>query len=201
MAKKYIILSIFILALSACKQEVLKNEKATHTESEKIITKKPEAKNETTRKTCNMTSKSMTDLLHVLKQDNYRIEIREKQDELLFESRKTGLESYKTISFPKSQFNSVYVKRNNRLEKMKDNWYPGFSVTEICFTDELIASEKYLEISEMINSLDIFNEKNYDYILLNGNRLIYVSCVAKIFEEYAFGYKGTIKEIIEKNKR
>lgn len=83
---------------------------------------------------------------------------------------------------------------------MKDNWYPSFSVTEICFQDELTAAENHGKISEMINRRDIFNEKNYDYILQNVNRLIYVSCGAKIFEEYAFSYKDKIEEII-KNKR
>ena len=84
---------------------------------------------------------------------------------------------------------------------MQDNWYPSFSVTEICFQDEKVASKTHKEISEIINNRDIFNEKNYDYILKNGNRLIYVSCVAKIFEEYAFSYKNKIEELIKNNKR
>ena len=82
-----------------------------------------------------------------------------------------------------------------------DKWYPAFTVTEICFSDEQTASKRQQEISEIINNLDLFNEKDYDYILKNGNRLIYVSCGAKIFEEYAFSYKDKIEEIIKRYKR
>jgi hypothetical protein len=151
---------------------------------------------------CNQFSKALIELKELLEKDNYSVEIREQQNDLWFKTEKESkeFEVDKTISFPKSQCLSFYVKRKNKLERMKDNWYPSFSVTEICFQDELTAAENHGKISEMINRRDIFNEKNYDYILQNVNRLIYVSCGAKIFEEYAFSYKDKIEEII-KNKR
>jgi DNA-dependent RNA polymerase auxiliary subunit epsilon len=151
---------------------------------------------------CNQFSKALIELKELLEKDNYSVEIREQQNDLWFKTEKESkeFEVDKTISFPKSQCLSFYVKRKNKLERMKDNWYPSFSVTEICFQDELTAAENHGKISEMMNRRDIFNEKNYDYILQNGNRLIYVSCGAKIFEEYAFSYKDKIEEII-KNKR
>ncbi|WP_282144394.1 hypothetical protein [Cellulophaga baltica] len=150
---------------------------------------------------CNEFSQAMTEFKELLEKENYKVEIREQQNNLWFKTEKKNNEVDKTISFSKSQCLSIYAKRKNKLERMKDNWYPSFSVTEICFQDEQTASKNHQEISEIINNRDMFNEKNYDYILKNGNRLIYVSCGAKIFEEYAFSYKDEIKEIVKNNKR
>lgn len=151
---------------------------------------------------CSQFSKAMIELKELLEKDNYKIESKEQQNDLWFKSEKTGerFEVNKTISFTKSQILSIYAKRKNKLKQMQGNWYPSFSVTEICFQDEKEASKTHKKISEIINNGDIFNEKNYDYILENGNRLIYVSCGAKIFEKYAFSYKNKIEELIKNNK-
>lgn len=160
-------------------------------------------RNSTKRTDCNQFSKVMTELKELLEQENYKVEIKEQQNDLWFKSEKENdeFEVDKTISFPKSRYLSIYAKRKNKLERMQDNWFPSFSVTEICFQDESVAVENHRKISEIISLNDIFNEKNYDYILQNGNRLIYVSCGAKIFEEYAFSYKDRIEEMIKNNKR
>lgn len=151
----------------------------------------------------NQFSTTIIELKELLEKDNYSVETKEQENDLWFKTEKESkkFEVDKIISFPKSQCISFYAKRKNKLEQMKDNWYPSFSVTEICFQDEQTASTNFQEIFKIINNGDIFNEKNYDYILENGNRLIYVSCGAKIFEEYAFSYKDKIEEIIKRNKR
>lgn len=151
---------------------------------------------------CNQFSNAMTELKELLEKENYSVEIREQEYDLLFKTENENNESEvdKTIFFPKSQCLSVYAKRRNKLERMQDNWYPSFSITEICFHDEQTATKSHQEIFEIINNGDLFNEKNYDYILENGNRLIYVSCGAKIFEEYAFSYKSKIEILIENSK-
>jgi hypothetical protein len=150
---------------------------------------------------CNEFSESMTDFIELLKQDNYAINLREDQSGLRFKSYKEGFQVDKTISFPKGNFKTIFAKRKNKLERMTDNWYPSFAVTEICLQDEQTASKSYQEISEIIDNSDLINEKDYDYILKNKNRLIYVICRAKIFEEYAFAYKDKIEEMIKNNKR
>lgn len=151
---------------------------------------------------CNQFSKQMTDLKKLLEKDNYKVEINDQRNGLWFRSEKENdeFEIDKSISYAESQCLAFYVKRKTKLKGKKDNWYPSFSVTEICFEDEISASKNYQEISNIINNGDFFNDKNYDYILINGHRLIYVSCGAKIFEEYAFSYKGKIEDLI-KNKR
>ena len=83
---------------------------------------------------------------------------------------------------------------------MDGNWYPSFQVAEIYFKNEKIASKYHTDISKIITNFDLFNDKNYDYIVQNNNKLIYVSCGASIFSTYAFGYKKKIKQIIEVNK-
>tara|TARA_B100000683_G_C12371212_1_gene507252 strand:+ start:254 stop:880 length:627 start_codon:yes stop_codon:yes gene_type:complete len=152
---------------------------------------------------CNQFSKAMTELKKLLEQDNYRVEIKEQQNDLLFAVSNFPSISNKDqikFSFPKSEYLSFYVERKNKLEGTKDNWYPSFSVTEICFQDESTAVENHGKISKIISGNDTFNDKNYDYLLQNGNRLIYVSCRARVFLEYAFSYKDKIKGIIKKNK-
>jgi len=150
---------------------------------------------------CNEFSQIMVGLIDILKQDNYKtLEFREELDTLSFKSYKTNLEIVdKIISFPKSQFKTILFSRKNKLEGMKGNWYPGFSIIEICCKDELSATTYQKQIEEIINSNDSFNEKNYDYISQNKVKLIYVNCNARIFKSFAFRYKKQIEEIIESN--
>jgi len=207
----HILLVLITLTIIGCndnsqKSETKKDRLELVPEPDKDLRKKYEQqqKNSLAKEIdCNQFSKAMTELKELLEKDNYKVESKEQQNDLWFKSEKTNEEFDvdKTISFPKFQILSIYAKRKNKLERMQDNWYPSFSVSEICFHDDKVASKAHKEISEIINNGDIINEKNYDYILENGNRLIYVSCGAKIFEEYAFSYKEKIEEIIKNNKR
>ncbi|WP_062060699.1 hypothetical protein [Aquimarina longa] len=215
MKKTAHIIILTILTLISCndnrqKAEYQNNRLELVPEPDKNIREKYEQQqkhnlqtNSNIRIDCNQFSKAMTELKKLLEQENYRVEIKEQQNDLWFRSKKNNekFEVDETISFPKSQYLSIYAKRKNKLEQMQDNWYPSFFVTEICFQDESSAAENYRKITQIINRSDIFNEKNYDYIIQNENRLIYVSCRAKIFEEYAFSYQNKIEEIIKKNKR
>ena len=207
----HILLVLIILTLVGCNDNSLnaetKNERLELVpEPDKDLREKYEQQQKdslTKEIDCSQFSKAMTELKELLEKDNYKVEVKEQNNDLWFKSEKTNeeFEEDKTISFQKSQILSLYAKRKNKLERMQDSWYPSFSVTEICFQDKKAASKTYKKISEIINNGDIFNEKNYDYILENGDRLIYVSCGAKIFEEYAFSYKEKIEEIIKNNKR
>ncbi|MFV0531728.1 MAG: hypothetical protein ACK5MD_09885 [Flavobacteriales bacterium] len=149
---------------------------------------------------CNKFSEAMINFIELLKHDNNEIETKGNQKELWFTSYKEDPKAEKTIIVSRNSFKTIFVKRKNKLERMGDNWYPSFSVTEICFQNEQTALENERNISEIINSFDLSNEKSYDYILNNGNRLIYVSCGAKIFEEYTFAYKEKMEEIIKNSK-
>lgn len=141
-------------------------------------------------------SEAMNDFIMLLKQDNYAIYTVDDKSELSFKSYTDDFKVDKLISFNRDNFKTILAKRKHKLEKMTDHWYPSFSVTEICFSDEQTASKYHREISEIINGLDSFNEKNYDYILKNDRRLIYVSCGAKIFESYAMAYKAQLAQLL-----
>lgn len=200
----YYILSILIL--TSCKEKNPSGPSANSTVTTNEVLKLNEVENKTDSKviiTCYELSKSMIDLIGLLEQDNYEVEIKEQQNDLLFQSKKRNneFEVDEKISFSKTQYLSMSVKRKNKLEGRKDYWYPSFSVTEICSQDEATASKNHDKILEIINNNDIFNEKNYDYILKNENKLIYVSCGAKIFTEYALAYKEKIEELVKNNKR
>jgi hypothetical protein len=211
----HIIIIFTILAVIGCNENEQKSETKNNRlelvpEPDKDLREKYEQQqkdslktNSTQRIDCNRFSKAMTELKELLEQENYKVEIKEQQNVLCFKSAKENdeFEVDETISFPQSQYLTFYAKSKNKLERMQDNWYPSFSVTEICFQDKSVAAENHKQISQIINRNDIFNEKNYDYIVQNGSRLIYVSCGAKIFEEYAFAYKDKIEEMIKNNKR
>lgn len=210
----HIIIILTILTLISCnhnrKKSETKNDRLELVPEpdkdlkEKYGQKKDSLKISTNKKIeCNRFSKAMSELKELLEKENYSVEIREQENDLWFktESKNNKFEVDKNISFPKSQFLSIYAKRKNKLEHMQGNWFPSFAVIEICFQDERTASKSHQKISEIINKRDLYNEKKYDYILENGNSLIYVSCKAKIFEEYALSYKDKIEEIIKKNKR
>ncbi|WP_452597765.1 hypothetical protein [Pontimicrobium sp. MEBiC01747] len=157
--------------------------------------------NDIKEKTCDEFSQTMISIIDTIKLDNYKTEeFKEKLDTLFFKSYKTDLEIVdKIISFPKTQLKTILFSRKSKLKGMKGNWYPSFSITEICCKDELSASNYQKQISKIINSNDSFNEKDYDYILQNKTKLIYVNCNARIFKPFAFSYKKQIKEIIENN--
>ena len=157
----------------------------------------PESKKDIEGVNCDEFSRAMIDFIALLKRDNYEINPKENQLELSFKSYKEEFKVDKDITFPKDHFKTIFAKRKNKLERMEDNWYPSFTITEICFQNEQLASKSYQDIFEIIDLSDLGNEKNYDYLLQNGNRLIYVSCGAKIFETYALGYKDEIEGIIE----
>ena len=62
----------------------------------------------------------------------------------------------------------------------------------------LLAIKQLLRrIEAAINSDDIFNEKQYDYLLRNGCALIYVHCNVSLFKEYAFQYRDSLKRLIQ----
>ena len=201
-----ILLVLIILTVVGCnknsqKSETKKNRLELVPEPDKDLREKYEQQQKDSvakEIDCSQFSKAMTEFKELLEKDNYKVESKEQLNDLWFKSERANeeFEVDKTISFSKPQILTIYAKRKNKLERMQDSWYPSFSVTEICFQDKKAASKTHKKISQIINNGDIFNEKNYDYILENGDRLIYVSCGAKIFEEYAFSYKEKIEEII-----
>lgn len=202
MRKKEPLIIIFIFLLSSCNYSKQEKTEMGEYVNELNVRKVSEIINDESNlkeEDCNEFSEVMKSLIQLLKIDNYAINQREEQSELLFKSYNEELNRIdETITFPKGNFKSIYVKRKNKLKNKTDNWYPSFTVTEICFNDTIMASKSYYEISEIIHNHDLLNEKNYDYILKNGSRLIYVSCGAKIFEGYAFSYKPKIEELLSK---
>ncbi|MEM7185638.1 MAG: hypothetical protein AAF466_03175 [Bacteroidota bacterium] len=142
-------------------------------------------------------SMALIEFKELLQEENYEVLIEEPQNDLCFGN---GTNDGAYFCLPKSNYVSFFVKRKHKLEGMRDHWYPSFSVAEICFQDEMASAENLRQITAVIEGNDIQNEKNYDYLVQNGNRLIYVSCNAKIFEEHAFSFKARIEDIIKRNQ-
>jgi hypothetical protein len=133
--------------------------------------------------------------IKILETDNYNVDTTQSIGTLKF-TKYVDLEETERIEFKNNQFKSFHAKRKNPIKNMQDNWYPSFYVYEIYFQDSLKAKDFEKELNGFIRNDDIFNEKYYDYILRNNDRLIYVLCKAKIFEEYTFSYQGKLGELI-----
>ena len=146
------------------------------------------------KKCCAEKSSVLNDFIKLLEADNYNIDtIIGIPDTLRFMKWDNRFEI--KIDFTGEQFTTFFAKRKHPLKNMTDSWYPNFRVFEICFDDDQTALEYEKKINEIIWSSDLFNDKNYDYVVRNSDRLIYVTCGAKIFEEYAFKYKEKIYEL------
>jgi hypothetical protein len=146
-------------------------------------------------KECNL-SKEFEELIAVLELDGYEVDSTAFVDTLRFQIL-DGLQVMKSRIFLTDDFNSVIAKRKTPLERMEENWFPNFQVFEICFGTEQLAIQGEQELSSFLESNDIYNSKNYDYLTRNKDRIIYVSCKAKIFEDYALKYKSRIEKIIK----
>ena len=150
---------------------------------------------ETNSEECDF-SNEFNDIIRLLKQDDYNIDTTLTKDTLKFQIR-DRLEIIRSYEFDPKDFKFIFAKRKTRLKEMEDNWYPNFRVYEICFDNEQEAIDYESKLTEVLSSPDIFNEKNYDYLIRNHDRIIYVTCDAKIFQQYAFQYRDTIEKIIK----
>lgn len=130
----------------------------------------------------------------ILTSDSYTIGEKGLRGDLVFSTV-----SGESVTFSHQEYKQFYAKRNYKIKRHRENFYPSFSVAEICFNDSATAAAQKKKIEKIINSYDRYNDKKYDYILLNGNKLIYVWTTAKIFEEFALSYKEKLKEHLASN--
>uniref|UniRef100_UPI00404A3B4E hypothetical protein n=1 Tax=Flavobacterium sp. TaxID=239 RepID=UPI00404A3B4E len=192
---------LFVVTVCSCKDS--KQESITNPENPESIvqtSKKEQVTHtevvETNSEECDF-SNEFNGIIRLLKQDDYNIDTTLAEDTLKFQIR-DRLEIVKKYKFLPKDFKFVFAKRKTKLKGMEDNWYPNFRVYEICFHNEQEAIDYETKLTEVLSSPDIFNDKNYDYLIRNYDRIIYVTCGAKIFEEYAFHYRDTIEKIIKK---
>ncbi len=139
---------------------------------------------------CPDNSVELNKLINILKKDQYEIQDIA-IDSLMFKSKEMDW-----ISFKNKDFKSYRMKRSFEIPNLDDKFYPGFEIYEVCFENEQTAKDYELQLNNIIRSSDFYNEKQYDYIVRNGNRLIYILARAKMFEEYALLYKSKLEEMI-----
>ncbi len=144
---------------------------------------------------CNVSSEFI-EFISVLEQDNYKIDKAPQIDTLKFQTLE-DLRVTRSRNFLSEDFSVVLAKRQSPLNRMEGNWFPNFHVFEICFESDQMATHAEKDLNAFINSDDIYNSKNYDYIVRHGNRIVYVTCKAKIFEDHAFKYQSIIEDIVK----
>ena len=147
---------------------------------------------------CSKSSIELNKLIQILKKDNYQIDTVESEGKAFAkEHPKYEFKDEKTYIIPKHSCISFSAKRKHKLKNKKDNWYPSFRISEFCFSNKELAKNATDTINSIIYNADLINDKNYDYVVLNNNKIIYVSCGAKIFEEYAINYKKHIENLVK----
>lgn len=135
-------------------------------------------------------------IINLLIADNYEITDASEIDTLRFGKYKDLKQIEKLEMYP-SHYKSFKAISKTPIVQSDKNWFPKFYVFEIQFKDTVQAIEIENKLNSFIHHDDIFNEKDYDYILRNHDRLIYVLCKSKMFEEYALSFKRRLKEIIK----
>uniref|UniRef100_UPI003F6E2F53 hypothetical protein n=1 Tax=Carboxylicivirga taeanensis TaxID=1416875 RepID=UPI003F6E2F53 len=135
-------------------------------------------------------------IINLLIADNYEIKDASEIDTLRFGKYK-DLEQIENLEIYPSQYKSFKAINKTPIIQSDKDWFPKFYVFEIQLEDTIQAIEIENKLNSFIHHDDIFNEKNYDYVLRNHDRLIYVLCQSKMFEEYALSYKRRLKEIIK----
>ncbi|MFA7445090.1 MAG: hypothetical protein WCY89_04025 [Flavobacteriaceae bacterium] len=146
---------------------------------------------------CKNFSDKASKFIKLLENDNYAVDFIQNQDSLVFKKpNDNDFDIEEKVVFYKDSFKSFRVKRKHPVDG-SENTYPRFEVYEICFdnSEDVVGITK--TIDEIINNDDIFNEKDYDFVLTNNNRIIYVSCNVNMFMEYVFSYKPKLEEIIQ----
>ncbi|WP_282037319.1 hypothetical protein [Saccharicrinis aurantiacus] len=133
--------------------------------------------------------------INILITDNYEIKEASEIDTLRFGKYKDLKQIEKLEIYP-SQYKSFIAQNRIPIIQSDKKWFPKFYVFEIELENNLKAIKLEDKLNGFIHHDDIFNEKDYDYILRNQDRLIYVLCRTKMFEEYALNYKSRLQEII-----
>lgn len=150
---------------------------------------------------CDNPSKEFLTFIALLEEDQYDVSSYLKSDSLkFFKLVKGNSHTYTSvvISYSPETFFRVLAERKFKLtgNQYIDNYYPSFHVAEICFGSDSLAEIMLTNLGEIIYNRSDMNGKNYDYILQNGSRLIYISTSAKIFESNVLEYRKPLENII-----
>ena len=130
-------------------------------------------------------SESVNQLKNRLQDDGYTVEHTLRTDSLTFERYSDDLAVLDRMAFHHSR---LYIFRCTRSYPDHDGLYPRFKIQEICFSDANAAKEAHARLTEIISADDMINTKIYDRAILQNDRVIYISAVAKAFERYIEQY-------------
>ncbi|NNT72743.1 hypothetical protein HKT18_11000 [Flavobacterium sp. IMCC34852] len=140
---------------------------------------------------CSELSKEFDSFINMLKKENYKISLINNDNQLIFETHKKS----NKIKF--KNLNGFDAKCNTEF---KDNMYVRLSAYEICFNDTIEAKSYEAKINKIINGSDLRNEKKYDFVIRNENKLIYISTDARIFYESVVELKNKIIKITQNHR-
>ena len=141
---------------------------------------------------CKEPSTVLDQFLIILQQDEYVIQ--EMNNESL-----TIRSGESQITIDGNSLNSFSAKRIFQIPDQEEKLYPTFEVYEICLDYEK-GTDLRNQILEIVSNRNFTKGKEYDYVVENGNRLIYVVSRAKVFKEFAFEYQEALKKRSKKLK-
>lgn len=173
---KYITSILFLLIIISC------------TENDKKI-------NEEISQNCNIESpsKNLQLIASFLKENNYSF-IKELKNEELIVSNSywENPEDGEKIIYSGSKYILYSFKKKTPIN---GNYYPKFQVFEFCFDSKKTA----MQYHEKYNYIVKTQEKNYGYVLLNGDRLLYFQTGVNMYSFILNDLKNSFEKIINDN--
>jgi hypothetical protein len=139
---------------------------------------------------CSQLSVEVQQFVASLKRQNYDI------------SPIAGAKSLVIETYGKSNrmtFKNLKGFKAKRKTELRNGLYVRFTLYEICFENAGRSKMYEAKINSIINGNDLRNEKTYDFIVRNNERLIYITTDARIFYESVLEHKRKL-EIKIKNR-
>jgi hypothetical protein len=163
-------------------------------EQEKVqVEKESKLINEKIKQSCTVesASKELLQIIEYLESLDYKYEVTLLKDDLTFSYRDWGtLEIAETITYLECNYIEYFFKKKTPL---KGSFYPKFSLIELCFETPEKAKIYFEKITHIINR----QEKNYGYLLLNNDKLIYVQTGVNMYSFIIKDFKDELKKIIK----
>jgi len=139
----------------------------------------------------NSPSKNLQKIARYLTTKDYEYTSQTKNKDLVFDY--VNWATFKTVESIK-YIDCRYIEFSFKKKKtVNGNFYPEFRIMEICFESNAKAEEYSEKLSRIIKQ----QEKNYGYIIVNGDRLLYIQTGVNMYGFIIYDFQKEFQKIIE----
>jgi len=152
--------------------------------------------NEVIKQNCSVTeaSKGLVKILESFYKKGYVSTYTIENDDLVFGYRQEmSIELIESIRIKDCERIEYLIKKNVPIS---GNHYVKFGITEFCFDSIDFAEQYYQKLKEIVGK----QEKKYEYILLNEDKLLYLNTGVNMYNSILQGYVTEIENILKESK-